>query len=1392
MKDINDRIASLSPEKRALLQLRLAKKPLAATPVNSIPKRLPREAHCPLTFAQQRLWFLEQLSPDSGLYNIPLGIKLSGDLNIAPLEFALNALVVRHESLRTTFVSSAGEPLQRIADCALLKLNFADVSSRESSTREAEAMALARNEARQPFDLASDLMIRALLIKLAPYEHYLILTMHHIASDGWSVGILCKELGLLYEAATQGRTAMLPGLAVQYADFASWQRKWFTEGVLKSQMDYWKAKLAGALPVLRLPLSRPRPAIQSYKGACVNATFPESLTAALKTFSESRDASLFMTLLAAFQTLLMRYSGQADILVGTPIAGRTRVETESLIGLFTNTVVMRGNLAGNPKFSSFLSQIRKTALEAYSNQDLPFEKLVEELQPARGNGHSPLFQVMFVLQNSPASEIRWPHLACTTFFPHTGTSKFDLTLSMEESDGALKAMFEYNTAIFDESVIAQALHHFQTLLECIVVEPDERVGSLGILTQGEQSLLLHQWNNTGTDYPSQACVHELFQRQAAMTPDAAAVTFGNTTLTYGQLNERANRVANYLIANSVGPEVLVGICMERSLELIVGTLGILKAGGGYLPLDPAYPKERLSFMIDDTRTPVLLTQRKVSGKLPAHSARVIYLEHDMEDFPGEDAANPNAKAMPGNVAYVTYTSGSTGKPKGVCIPHRGVVRLVKSTGYASFNSKEVFMQFAPISFDASTFEIWGALLNGARLVVFPPHLPTLQELGQELRKHKVTTLWLTSGLFNQMVEDNLEGLGGVRQLLSGGDALSVPHVRKARGVLQSCRLINGYGPTESTTFTCCHTIEELSTSAGSVPIGRPIANTSVYLLDRAMKPVPVGFPGELYIGGDGLARGYHNRPELTAEKFVPNPFAEAPGARLYKTGDLARYLENGAIEFMGRIDNQVKIRGFRIEPGEIENILSQHPSVAHCTVIVREDNPGEKMLAGYVVPVTGKTIAAGEIRAFLKQKMPEYMVPSALMILQSLPLTVNGKVDRKALPAPMGNPDAGQRVISEIPLHRQLVEIWEDLLHVKPIGIRDNFFDLGGHSLMAVRMMDRIEHICGKKLPLTTLFDGATIEHIADAILKQSSLEVHSPLVKLNTGGTRRPLFFLHGDILGRGLYCYNLARHLGADQPLNVLHPREVPPNTDAPSIEVMAAEYIQTIRQESPAGPYRLAGFCMGGLLALEIAQQLKAQGETVEMVVLIDFELPRRVPKWISRAVGRAGKMLGRDHDTRSRWLKRALAEYVRFHDLMGMDVRSRFRRLSRAAGRIRKKFGRAISRAPVNAQASPPEQSLDQLWAFRWSILDYDVRRYDGRVRLIFSSELAKSADEPATAWRNVAADLAHSEVPGDHMACLTTYASVLAETLNKYLSEAGAEKVRTPMLQTAHTTEAAAV
>ena len=1043
----------------------------------------------PMSFAQQRLWFLDQYEPESALYNEPLAFRLSGFLEVDALWKTMEAIVSRHESLRTTFRMIGEQPMQCIAEKGSITPSLTDLTGLPEADREREAQRLSGVEFRKPFDLANGPLFRVNLLRMGEEEHILLLTMHHIITDGWAIGVLLQEITAFYNAFLQGTVPALPELPIQYADFAEWQGEWLKGEILESRMSYWREQLGGTLPILELPADHPRPAIQTYRGKRKYRVLPHALQEELKALSQREGVTLFMTLLAAFQTMLHRYTGQEDIIVGAATANRNHVEMEGLIGFFVNTLVLRTDLSGNPTFRELLKRVRKVTLNAFDHEDVPFEKLVEELLVSRNLSYNPLFQVVLVLQNAPLEPLKLSGVTQTALEIETDTAKCDLTVELTEGPDGLASAIEYNTDLFDSDTIERLFGHFRTLLQGIVADPDVRLSELPLLTGPERQQLLVEWNATYTDYPRDKCIHELFEQQVEQTPDAVALVFEDQQLTYRELNRKANRLARYLMKLGVKQDEPVGICMERSLEMVIGLLGILKAGGAYAPLDSGYPKDRIAFMVEDTGVSVLLTQRRMIGNIPDFPLQMLCLDTDWESVAGESDQNLPAAATADSLAYVMYTSGSTGTPKGVEVIHRGVVRLVVNTNYAKLDKKETFLQLAPISFDASTFELWAALLNGATCIIFPAGVPGTGKLADIIRRHSVSTLWLTSSLFNAVIDEDPKALQGVTQLLIGGEQLSAPHVLTAQAALPGTRIINGYGPTENTTFTCCYPIPQgVSQDAKTIPIGYPIANTDVYILDKYLQPVPVGVPGELYTGGDGLARGYRNRPELTGEVFVSHLFSNKPGARLYRTGDLVRRFPDGKIEFLQRIDHQVKIRGFRIELGEIESVLRRHESIRDVVVTAREDVPGDKRLAAYIIPDEGQTLTVGALREYLKEKLPEYMVPGAFVMLEKFPLTPNGKIDRKALPAPTSQrPElASAYVAPQTEMERNLAAIWQEVLRLEKIGIQDNFFEAGGYSLLAVRVISRIKKDFQVDLALLSFFENPTITGLVQSIEKAS------------------------------------------------------------------------------------------------------------------------------------------------------------------------------------------------------------------------------------------------------------------------------------------------------------------
>lgn len=1044
----------------------------------------------PASFAQQRLWFIDQLIPGACLYTIPLVFRVTGSLHHAALEQSIQAIACRHEILRTTFDVIDGQLVQVIAPNLQVSFPLINLQALPATTRGEVALEQIRQEIQQTFNLNKGPLFRVHLWQLNETEHLLLMLLHHIIFDEWSSGILIRELGKLYTAFVDNEPAALPELPIQYADFAHWQREWLQGEVLNAQLSYWRQQLK-AVPMLNLP-SSPRPLMPSYQGASQLLELPQQLLDALEQLSQQAGVTLFMTLLAAFQALLHRYTEQTDIAIGSPIANRHRSELEGVIGFLVNSLVLRTNLAGDPTFRVLLERVRDVTLAAYAHQDLPFEKLVEELQPVRSLSQNPLFQVVFALQNTPMEHLELPGLTLSPVEFEIKTTRFDLEVYVwkcagnfrslwgkgwQQSDG-LRGVVVYNTDLFDASAIASLRQHFQTLLAAIVANPDTRLSALPLLTAQEEQVLM-SWNGNPTNYPTNACIHQLFEAQVKQQPMAIAMQSADKQFTYQELNQGSNQLARYLHKLGIKTEMPVGICLERTTETIAAMLAVLKAGGAYVPLDPSYPPERLRFLLKDAQISVVLTQRPWAS-LETSTIKVICLDQEWTAIAQESEENLSIPCSADQLAYVIYTSGSTGTPKGVMVPHRAVNRLVCQTDYVQIKPSDRVAKVANVAFDAATFEVWGALLNGAELVEIERET-TLSpaNLSNELQQQQINIMFLTTALFNQTAAQIPDAFRSLKCLLFGGEMANPDRVRAVLQHGKPQHLIHVYGPTENTTFSTWYEVQEVPENATTIPIGRAIANTQVYVLDAHLNLVPAGISGEIYLGGDGLARGYLNRLELTAEKFVANPFCQGRNLRLYKTGDRACYRADGNVEFLGRTDHQIKIRGFRVELGEIETVLVQHPSVQTAVVNVREIEADRQLIA-YVVPKPAAVLSDRDLRSFLKTQLPMYMLPAAFVLLKVLPLTPNGKVDRQALPAPVTEHTI--LVAPNTSLEKSLVDLWCQLLGREQVGIHDNFFELGGHSLLATQLVSRIRDRFQVEVPLRSLFETPTIAQLAQKI----------------------------------------------------------------------------------------------------------------------------------------------------------------------------------------------------------------------------------------------------------------------------------------------------------------------
>ena len=1136
MNELHTRIAALRPDERKAFEEILKSQGVDVSKF-SIMRRDPQVAALPLSSSQRRLWFLDQLEPNSPLYNLPWLVTLKGALDLGVLRKSFEALIERHEALRTRFVSVDGSPNQVINPPRGVPLAMIDVPTRPDEPGAAhEWRVLAEREAKRPFDLARDQLIRVTLLRLAPEHHLLVLVLHHIVADGWSLPVLFREVASFYQAFSTGQSPSLAALPIQYADFALWQRERLAGQGQAKERGFWKEALSGFPMGLALPADRPRPAVESHRGAVEYLELPTSLAEKLRELGRREGATGFMTLLAAYATLLFRYSGQEDLIIGTPVACRDREEIEGLIGFFVNTLPLRFDLSGGVTFREFLARVRRVTLDAFEHQNLPFEEIVAELNVPRDLSHSPLFQVMFVQRGSPADRaIEAAGLSVAWQEIENGTAKFDQCLNLWETGDGLMGSLEYSTDLFEAKTIQRQLGHYLRLLEAIVSNPDQQLSALPLLSDEERRQSLSAWNGTPCNYDRHVCLHELFEAQAQKTPEAVAVAFETRQLTYDELNQRANQLAHHLRSRGVRPDTLVGICLERSLEMVVGLLGILKAGGAYVPLDPEYPRERLALMLEDAKVAVLLTQASLADLLPANAAQLVRLDADWPAIASQSPANPGGGARALNLAYMIYTSGSTGQPKGAANTHGGIVnRLLWMQEAYGLSAADRVLQKTPFSFDVSVWEFFWPLITGARLVVARPggHKDGAYLAGL-IARESISTVHFVPSMLGAFLEQ--EGLGSscatLKRVICSGEALSLELQERFFACLPA-GLHNLYGPTEASvdaTFWACKRNSRL----GTVPIGRPIANTCVRILDPQLQPVPIGVPGELCLGGIGLARGYHRRPDLTAEKFIPDPFSSEPGARLYKTGDLARYLALGAIEYLGRNDYQVKIRGFRIELEEIESVLRQHPGVSQVVVVAREDVPGDRRIVAYLVVRSGTTLAVGELRVFVKQKLPDFMVPSGFVFLNSLPLTSSGKVDRKALPAPeTSRPESGKTFVAPQTSNEKVLSgIWSKLLRIERVGIHDKFFELGGDSILGIQVIARANQ-AGLRLTPEQIFQHQTIAELALAAetitrpsLDQGVVVGPAPLTPIQQ-------WFFEQDF--SDLHHWNQARLLELRQPLD------------------------------------------------------------------------------------------------------------------------------------------------------------------------------------------------------------------------------------------------------------------
>ena len=1184
-----------------------------------------------LSFAQERLWFLDQINPGDLAANISRGVRISGTLDIDKLKQAVAAVVARHESLRTTFAKNElqadvdGRPTQLIRETGGADFATLDLTSLAEANREHEAGKIAREEAQRPFDSGLGPLLRLMLLRLAERESVLLLNTHRIVCDELSSQVFFDELWAAYQAFANG---LLPQFgqqfdqpAIQYADYAEWQREWLQGDVLKRGLEFWKNNLAGAPAVIDLPPDRTRPAVQTWYGEATSMVLPKTFADQLRALSEREQTTLLVILLTAFQVLLARYSGQTDLVIGSAIDERD-LETRRLIGPATVVLPLRADLSRNPTFHELIADVKAAVAKARAHRWLPLEKLIEELPVERSLSHAPIFQVMLNLKRADTPLVEVAGLHVRPFDFESGIAPLDLTLNLIEREGELNCRLEYNNDLFDESTAARMLGHFRQVLEGMMANPAQAWEHLPLLTEAERVRVLDEWNDTRVTWAEKSLLN-LFAEQVERTPDATAIVFADEQLSYRQLNARANQLAHHLRSLGVGPDTRVGICINRSLEMVIGVLGALKAGGAYVPLDPAYPSERLGFMLADSECLVVLTSeltnKSVATSLSNSEVKALRLDTDWQQVARESSDDPDIQVEPQNLAYVIYTSGSTGWPKGVAMTHRALSNLIYWQLHHSPEPART-LQFASLSFDVSFQEMFSTWCSGGALLLVTDELRRdATAMLRFLVEQRVARIFLPFVYLQHLAEAFVAGGPApkyLREIITAGEQLEItPQIARLFDRLQDCTLHNHYGPSETHVVTA-HTLSEAQRDWPMLPpIGRAIANTRIYILDRQQQPAPIGVPGELCIGGANVSRGYLNRPELTAEKFVPDPFGDRsgtePGARLYRTGDLARYLNDGNIEFLGRIDNQVKIRGFRIELGEIEATLRTHSAVSDAIVLPRKENDS---LTAFVVidraQLSGHDATpTSELRSHVAARLPDHMVPALFVEVEKLPLTPSGKVDRRALTIPDEyRVDLGEaRVIARDELEENLVRVWEQVLGLKSIGIRDNFFELGGHSLLAARLFAQIENRFSTNLPLATLFQAPTVEQLAAVMRSGKAQREWSSLVAIQPQGARPPLFCVHA--AGANVLIYRpLARHLGMDQPVYAFQAQGLDGQSEPyVTVEDMAAHYLQELRAFQPEGPYYLLGASFGGLVAFEMAQRLIMEDERVALLALLNTNCP-----------------------------------------------------------------------------------------------------------------------------------------------------------------------------------------
>lgn len=1274
----------------------------------------------PLSYQQESLWFIDQLEPGRAIYNIPLCLKVEGKLNIPTLEKSLKIMINRHEVLRTCFDIVNGEISQIIYANQDFKIRVVELSNFPFDERLEKALSLANDEVRSSFDLKKSPLFRCHIIKLDELNHLLTFTFHHIVFDGWSVGIFIKELGNLYNNLNAGENTLPDEPPLQFADFTIWQREWFQSETKQKQLKFWKEELKDSNTSLELPADFIRPAKQSHNGNFELIKLPADLVEDLKSLSLTQGATLFMTLLSALKILIYRYSGQTDISVGSPIAIRNSEELENLLGFYVNTIVFRSALEDNLSFKDLLAQVRQRSLNIFENLDLPFDKVVEEIQPKRELNRNPLFQIMFALQTVPEYESDFDNLKFDPVQLGTGTSKFDLLIELKESKRGIEGFIEYSTDLFKADSLKRLADHFEILLREIISNPDKNISDYSLLSP-EENKFLDSINNTEILYSGPQSLHRLFEEQVEKTPDKIAVEFEGKVLTYSELNAKSNQVADYLRKLGIQAGSLVGICIDRSLEMFIGMIGILKTGCAYVPMDPAFPPDRLNYMLEDANIMFLLTSNKLKKIFNRQDLKFVLLDDDWEFIEKENDKNVHSQISSEELSYVIYTSGSTGKPKGVQITHKAVVNFLHSMQEKpGLTPDDIIVSVTTISFDISVLELFLPIVTGAKLIIASKAASSDGNLLLRLLDEKnASVMQATPATWRLMIESGWESSPNLK-MLCGGEALPLELANQM--LERGCSLWNMYGPTETTIWSA---VKKIEPGSDAVLIGPPIANTQFYILDKKMNPVPINVPGELLIGGDGLAKGYLNRSELTNEKFIPNPFSQS-GSKLYRTGDLARFKPNGDVEFLGRLDFQVKIRGFRIELGEIEKVLEMMDTIQSALVIGKEFGAGDMRLIAYFIPSSESTVEVKQIKNYLAQKLPDYMIPSFFVSMVKFPLTPNGKIDRKNLPAPddLAIATLNEHVPPSDDTESKLIEIWKKVLGLNKIGVTDNFFEIGGHSLLAARLFAHIEREMGEALPLAVLFQAPTIKEISNIIKKKDTKAIWSTLVPIRKAGSKPPLFLVHG-AEGNVLLYRDLANYLGADQPVYGFQSKGLDGKEELVThFPEMAANYIKEMKKVQRDGPYYLGGYCLGGAIAYEMAQQLKQNGDEIALIALLESynirQAPDRFPfyykiyHYIQHIGFQIGNIILSKSENRSRYFK----------DKLKLEL-----------SRYKIKFNIVLSKLSVKAGIGKglnyTHLMIDKI--NDKALYEYIPQMYDGKVALFKPKRYYAGLNDPSFGW-----------------------------------------------------------